>query len=100
MAPTESESKAELDRFCEALISIHKEIEDVEAGRQPKENNVLVNAPHTAQVVTATEWNHPYPRELAAYPLPWLREGKFWPAVGRVDGVAGDRRLVCAWSPE
>jgi glycine dehydrogenase len=95
--PTESEPKHELDRFCEALIAIHKEIDDVEAGRQPRENNVLVNAPHTAQVVTATEWSRPYPRELAAFPLPWVRESKFWPAVGRVDGVAGDRHLVCAW---
>ncbi|MCG3150103.1 MAG: Glycine dehydrogenase (decarboxylating) [Verrucomicrobiae bacterium] len=89
--PTESESKAELDRFCEALISIHAEIASTPA--------VLKNAPHTARVVVADKWELPYPREVAAFPLPWQRENKFWPAVGRVDNVYGDRNLVCSCAP-
>jgi glycine dehydrogenase len=93
--PTESESKAELDRFCDAMISIHAEMTAIEEGSMDKTDNVLKNAPHTALAVTATEWKHPYVRELAAFPAPWLREFKFWPAVGRVDNVFGDRNLVC-----
>jgi glycine dehydrogenase len=93
--PTESESKAELDRFCDAMISIHAEMSAVERGEMDKTDNPLKNAPHTAVVVTANEWKHPYSREQAAYPAPWLREFKFWPAVGRVDNVFGDRNLVC-----
>ena len=96
--PTESESKAELDRFCEALISIAKEIELVERGVLPKDDNPLIFAPHTAEEVTATEWIHSYSREQAAYPLPYLREHKFWPSVARIDAVYGDRNLFCACS--
>ena len=83
--PTESETRAELDRFCDALISIHAEIQDIVEGRQPRTNNLLKNAPHTAQVVAADEWNRPYSRERAAFPAPWVRDHKFWPSVSRVD---------------
>jgi glycine dehydrogenase len=93
--PTESESKAELDRFCEAMIAIHGEIAAVESGATDPADNPLKNAPHTARSVTASEWTHPYSREQAAYPAPWLREFKFWPGVGRIDNVFGDRHLVC-----
>ena len=93
--PTESEGQAELDRFCDALIAIRKEIADVEAGRMDKTNNPLKNAPHTADVVTAANWDRPYSREVAAFPAPWVREWKFWPHVGRVDNLWGDRNLVC-----
>lgn len=93
--PTESESKAELDRFCEALILIHGEIEEIESGRMDVANNPLKNAPHTAESVVAEKWERPYSRERAAFPAPWLREHKFWPAVGRIDNVYGDRNLVC-----
>jgi len=93
--PTESESKAELDRLCDALISIRGEIAAIEDGELDKENNPLKSAPHTAHAVTATEWNHPYSREDAAYPAPWTREHKYWPPVGRIDDVYGDRNLVC-----
>ena len=94
--PTESESKEELDRFCEAMIAIRKEIEDVEAGKVDRNDNVLKNAPHTAQSLMVSEWNHPYSREQAAYPAPWTREHKFWPSVGRIDNAFGDRNLVCS----
>jgi glycine dehydrogenase len=97
--PTESESKPEIDRFCEALIAIHAEMTAVETGALDATNNPLKNAPHTAQSVTASEWTRPYSREQAAYPAPWLREHKFWPAVGRVDNVWGDRNLFCACVP-
>ncbi len=97
--PTESESKAELDRFCDAMIRIRSEIQDIADGRMPKDANVLKQAPHTAQVVTATDWARPYPRELAAYPAPWLRESKVWPAVGRIDNAYGDRNLMCTCPP-
>jgi glycine dehydrogenase len=97
--PTESESKAELDRFCEAMISIHSEMKAIESGQADKLNNVLKNAPHTAQAVTADKWDRPYSREAAAYPAPWTREHKFWPAVGRIDNVYGDRHLVCSCLP-
>ncbi|MBU6400047.1 MAG: glycine dehydrogenase (aminomethyl-transferring), partial [Verrucomicrobia bacterium] len=94
--PTESESKAELDRFCDAMIAIHGEIQAIESGRADPQNNVLKHAPHPAEVVAADRWDRPYPREQAAFPLPWLREYKFWPSVGRIDNVYGDRNLVCS----
>jgi glycine dehydrogenase len=94
--PTESESKEELDRFCEALIAIHDEIKAVESGHIDPTNNLLKNAPHTAQAVISDKWDRPYPREQAAFPAPWTREHKFWPAVGRIDNVYGDRNLVCS----
>ena len=94
--PTESESKEELDRFCEAMIQIREEIREVEQGLSGRERNLLKNAPHTAESLISDDWDEPYTRETAAYPLPWVRERKFWPAVGRVDNVYGDRNLVCA----
>jgi glycine dehydrogenase len=94
--PTESESKAELDRFCDALISIHKEIQDVETGIADGQNNVLKNAPHTADMLADEHWERPYTREQACFPAKWLRDYKFWPAVGRIDNVYGDRNLVCS----
>jgi glycine dehydrogenase len=94
--PTESESKFELDRFCDAMIAIHGEIMAIENGAMDKANNPLKNAPHPADVVTANEWTRPYSREQAAYPVPGLRDFKFWPAVARVDNVFGDRNLVCS----
>ncbi|HUF24287.1 MAG TPA: aminomethyl-transferring glycine dehydrogenase [Vicinamibacterales bacterium] len=98
--PTESEPRQELDRFADALIAIRQEIQDVIDGRADKKDNVLKNAPHTAAHVTATEWTHPYTREQAAYPLPYLRQhGKFWPPVGRVDNPYGDRNLICSCPP-
>ncbi len=93
--PTESESREELDRFCEALLTIRREIRAIEAGTWPRDDNPLKGAPHTAAEVSSNEWKHPYPREVAAYPAPWLRQFKFWPAVGRVDNPYGDRNLVC-----
>jgi glycine dehydrogenase len=97
--PTESESKAELDRFCDSLVAIREEIRAIEEGRADRKNNVLKNAPHTARAVAATEWDHPYTREQAAFPAPWVRESKFWPAVGRIDNTYGDRNLVCTCPP-
>jgi glycine dehydrogenase len=97
--PTESESRAELDRFCDAMIAIRQEIREIELERQPREDNLLKNAPHTAQALLAAEWHHPYPRERAAYPLPYLRAHKYWPPVGRLDNVQGDRQFVCACPP-
>lgn len=96
--PTESESKAELDRFCDAMISIHGEAEKVRKGEWPRNDNPLKNAPHTAESVVADSWAHPYSRETAAYPAAWLRERKFWPSVGRVDGAYGDRNFFCSCS--
>ncbi len=96
--PTESESKAELDRFCDAMLSIHAEALRVEKGEWPKTDNPLKNAPHTAESVVADAWTHPYSRETAAYPAAWLRERKFWPSVGRVDGAYGDRNFFCSCS--
>ena len=93
--PTECESKAELDRFCDALIGIRDELRDIEEGRLDREDNPLKNAPHTAAHVTADEWTHPYSRTLAAWPAPWTRSSKFWPAVGRVDNGWGDKNLIC-----
>ena len=97
--PTESESKAELDRFCEALISIRREIQDVIDGKVDARDNVLKNAPHTAAEVSSDAWSHPYTREQAAYPAPFVRANKFWPAVSRIDNPYGDRNLVCACPP-
>ena len=94
--PTESEPKCELDRFCEAMIAIHQEIIEIEAGREDTKNNLLKNAPHTADQVSGDGWNRPYSREQAAFPMESLRDWKFWPAVGRVDNVFGDRNLVCS----
>src|SRR5262245_5141982 len=94
--PTESESREELDRFCNALIGIREEIREIEQGIQPREGNLLKNAPHTAEVVISDEWDRPYSRERAAYPSDWTREHKFWPAVGLVESALGDRNLVCA----
>jgi glycine dehydrogenase len=96
--PTESESRAELDRFCEAMISIHAELQKVKSGRWDRMDNPLKNAPHTAEEL-AGEWQHAYGREEAAYPLPWLRAAKYWPPVKRIDNVAGDRHLVCTCPP-
>ena len=97
--PTESEPKAELDRFCDALIAIRKEIEDVVSGKADPKDNVLKNAPHTAAAVAASDWPHAYSREQAAFPLPWVRANKFWPSVGRIDNPYGDRNLMCVCPP-
>jgi len=97
--PTESESKEELDRFCDALIAIRAEIREVEEGRQPRGNNLLTNAPHTLEDVIADVWDRPYSRERAAFPAVWTRQHKVWPSVGRVDGAYGDRNLVCVCPP-
>jgi glycine dehydrogenase len=93
--PTESESRAELDRFCDAMIAIHGEMQAIESGAADRQNNLLKNAPHTADMVAADNWDRPYPRESAAFPVKSLREYKFWPAVGRIDNVFGDRNPVC-----
>ena len=97
--PTESESKDELDRFCDALISIHAEIEAVANGKADRQSNVLKNAPHTARQIAADKWDRPYSREQAAFPAPWTRENKFWPSVARIDNVYGDRNLFCSCPP-
>lgn len=97
--PTESESKSELDRFCEAMISIKTEIMDVRNGSSDLKDNPLVNAPHTALHVTSDDWSHSYSREQAAYPADWLKAHKYWPSVGRVDNAFGDRNLVCTCPP-
>jgi glycine dehydrogenase len=97
--PTESESKEELDRFIDAMISIREEIREVETGMADKANNVLKHAPHTIAKVTADTWDRPYSREKAAYPLPYLREQKFWASVSRVNNPYGDRNLQCACPP-
>src|SRR5881392_2479269 len=97
--PTESESKEELDRFCDALISIRQEIREVEDGTQPRGNNLLANAPHTLEDVIADTWDRPYARERAAFPAVWTRSHKVWPSVSRVDGAYGDRNLVCVCPP-
>jgi glycine dehydrogenase len=97
--PTESESKAELDRFCEAMIAIRKEIAEIETGKVDAENNVLKNAPHTAETLISDDWNRPYSRTQAAYPAPWLKEHKFWPPVSRIDNAFGDRNFVCSCLP-
>ena len=97
--PTESESLEEIDRFCDAMIAIRAEADRVGSGEWPRDDNPLRNAPHTAEDVTADTWDRPYGRELAAFPVPGLRQDKYWPPVGRVDGVGGDRNLVCSCPP-
>jgi glycine dehydrogenase len=97
--PTESEPKAELDRFCDALIAIREEIRAVEEGKLDRQDNPLKRAPHTARAVVATDWHRAYSREQAAFPAPWVRERKFWPAVARIDNPFGDRNLICTCPP-
>jgi glycine dehydrogenase len=97
--PTESESREELDRFCEAMIGIRKEIAEIEEGRANAQDNVLKNSPHTAEALASSDWKHPYTREQAAFPSSATREFKFWPAVGRIDNVYGDRHLICTCPP-
>ncbi|MEI3651870.1 MAG: aminomethyl-transferring glycine dehydrogenase [Dolichospermum lemmermannii FEM_B0920] len=97
--PTESESKQELDRFCDALIAIRGEVAAIESGKMDIHDNLLKNAPHTAESLIIGEWNHPYSREQAAYPAPWNKEYKFWPSVGRIDAAFGDRNFVCSCLP-
>jgi glycine dehydrogenase len=97
--PTESESLAELDRFCEALIAIREEIRAIETGQSDSENNPLKGAPHSAELIASAAWNRPYSREQAAFPASWVRESKFWPFVSRIDSVYGDRHLVCVCPP-
>ena len=97
--PTESESKAELDRFCDALIKIYEEIKEIENGAPDKKDNVLKNAPHTLAVITADEWKHSYSRSKAAYPIEYLRQNKFWASVSRVNNTYGDRNLICTCEP-
>ncbi|MDX2194805.1 MAG: aminomethyl-transferring glycine dehydrogenase [Cytophagales bacterium] len=97
--PTESESKPELDRFCDAMIAIRNEIKEIETGVFGKVNNVLKNAPHTAQIVTSDHWDYPYPRHKAAFPLEYVKNSKFWPSVSRIDNAHGDRNLICTCIP-
>jgi len=97
--PTESESKAELDRFCDAMISIRQEIREIEEGRSDQSSNLLKNAPHTASSIMTDDWGYPYSRERAAYPLAFVKENKFWPSVGRIDAAYGDRNLMCSCIP-
>ena len=97
--PTESENKAELDRFCDAMISIRKEIQEIIDGKADKLNNVIKNAPHTAKLIIADNYDKPYSREKAAFPLPYVKANKFWPSVARVDNAYGDRNLVCSCAP-
>jgi glycine dehydrogenase len=97
--PTESEDKGELDRFCDAMLSIRGEIQAIEAGKADKQNNALKNAPHTQSVVVSDTWDKPYSREHAAFPLEYVRVGKFWPSVGRINNTYGDRNLICTCEP-
>jgi glycine dehydrogenase len=97
--PTESEPQAELDRFCDAMIAIRKEIQAVIDGTADRKDNVLKNAPHTAAAVASDTWAHRYSREQAAFPLPFVRAAKVWPSVGRIDNPYGDRNLFCACPP-
>jgi glycine dehydrogenase len=97
--PTESESKAELDRFCAAMIAIRGEIDEITAGKADRSDNVIKHAPHTASALLAGDWQRSYSREKAAFPLPWVRDNKFWPSVARVDNVYGDKHLICACPP-
>jgi glycine dehydrogenase len=97
--PTESEAKDELDRFCDAMIAIRQEIQAVIDGKADPDDNVLKNAPHTASAIASTDWTHPYSREQAVFPLPFVRERKFWPSVGRIDNPFGDRNLFCTCPP-
>ena len=97
--PTESENQSELDRFCDAMISIFQEIKSIEEGKSDQTDNMLKNAPHTQNVICADEWNHAYSRTQAAFPLPYVKEGKFWPSIGRVNNTYGDRNLICTCEP-
>jgi glycine dehydrogenase len=97
--PTESESKSELDRFCDALILIRKEIAEIESNNSARTDNPLKGAPHTAQALLSDTWQKKYSRHQAAYPAPWLKDYKFWPAVGRIDNPYGDRNLICSCPP-
>src|SRR3989440_4925072 len=97
--PTESESKDELDRFCDAMISIRAEIDEIANGKADRQNNLLKNAPHSARQIASEKWDHAYSREQAAFPAPWTREHKFWPSVARIDNVYGDRNLFCSCPP-
>jgi glycine dehydrogenase len=97
--PTESESKAELDRFCEAMINIRKEIQEIIDGKADKANNVIKNAPHTSKLLISDKYDKPYSREKAAFPLSWVKTNKFWPSVARVDNAYGDRNLICSCAP-
>jgi glycine dehydrogenase len=97
--PTESESKEELDRFCDAMIQIREEIRQVEDGKADATMNVLKQAPHTVRTMTDSKWDRPYSREEAAFPLPWVQEHKFWPSVSRVNNAHGDRNLICSCAP-
>ena len=97
--PTESESKEELDRFCDALIRIREEIRAIETGKADPKDNVLKNAPHTASAIVSSAWSHPYSREEAAFPAPWVKAHKFWPPVARIDNPWGDRNLMCVCPP-
>jgi glycine dehydrogenase len=97
--PTESESRAELDRFCDALIAIREEIREIEAGILPRQDNPLKHAPHPLARVLSDSWEHAYSRERAAFPAQWTREQKYWPTVGRVESAYGDRNLVCSCPP-
>ena len=97
--PTESESKAELDRFCDAMINIYHEIKSIAEGRADKADNVLKHAPHTMEVICSDKWEHAYGRQSAAFPLPFVRDGKFWPSIARVNNTFGDRHLVCTCEP-
>jgi glycine dehydrogenase len=97
--PTESESKQELDRFIEAMISIYNEIQAIKQGKADAKDNALKNAPHTAEIVTADNWQHAYSRSQAAFPLKWTADNKFWPSVGRIDDAYGDRNLTCTCAP-
>jgi glycine dehydrogenase len=99
MEPTESESKAELDRFIEAMIDIHKDIMEIAEGKITVQESVLRFAPHTADVLLSDSWDRKYSREKAAFPLPWVRENKFWPSVSRINDGYGDRNLVCSCEP-
>ena len=97
--PTESENKSELDRFCDAMISIHREIQSIAEGKMDKTDNPLKNAPHTQEIICADEWDHTYGREEAAFPLSYIRANKFWPSIGRINNTYGDRNLVCTCEP-
>jgi glycine dehydrogenase len=97
--PTESEPKAELDRFCDALINIHEEITAIESGKADKQDNPLKNAPHTLSLICDDEWKHAYTRKEAAFPLAYVAKNKFWPSVGRINNTYGDRNLICVCEP-
>jgi glycine dehydrogenase len=97
--PTESEARRELDRFCDAMIQIRREISDIESGKADAEDNLLRNAPHTHHLLLEGTWSRPYSKEEAFFPLHALREDKYWPPVGRIDNVYGDRHLICSCPP-